>query len=202
MKGSTQSIESRIETLEPGTIILPSEFKDLGASTAVRKALSRLTTSKKIVRMGHGIYAIPREDPSLGALLPSLEDVAKALAEKESVRIRPTGLYALNRLGLSTQVPMRLTFLTSGHTKQIRIGKSSIVFRSTTARKLSMKGNVSSLLLLAMEEINLEGMSKSMSDRIRQLLMKEQKDNLRHDLRQTTSRISDFIIRNYPDVLK
>ena len=196
-RGSAKSIESRIGELEPGTVILPSDFKDLGTSTAVRKAFSRLTALKTIVRMGHGVYAIPRKHPELGMLLPSLEDVAKAVAEKERVVIRPTGQYALNRLGLSTQVPMRLTYLTSGHSKQIRIGQRTIVFKSTSARKLSMKGAVSSLLLLALEEIELEGIRGYMSDRIRELLEKEEDENLRHDLRQTSARISDFIIRNY-----
>jgi Family of unknown function (DUF6088) len=31
------------------------------------------------------------------------------------VRIRPTGAFALHKLGLTTQVPTRLVYLTDGH---------------------------------------------------------------------------------------
>jgi hypothetical protein len=36
------------------------------------------------------------------------------LRKKWSYRLIPTGAYALNKLGLSTQVPMKVVFLTDG----------------------------------------------------------------------------------------
>jgi hypothetical protein len=53
----TSQIEAKVKRAKPGQIFLPSDFKDLGTSTAIRKALSRLVEQKVLVRMGQGIYA-------------------------------------------------------------------------------------------------------------------------------------------------
>jgi len=143
-----QIIEKKVSRLKPGQVFLPSDFKDIGTSTAIRKALSRLVVSGQVERMGKGIYVIPKIDKVFGKVLPSIEQLAETLAKKEHVKIKPTGQYALNKVGLSSQVPMRLVFLTTGNSKKIQIGKNAIIFKSTTAKKLSMTGELSSLLFL------------------------------------------------------
>jgi hypothetical protein len=90
---------------------------------------------------------------------------------------------------------MKLVFLTSGHSKRIQIGKSTIIFKSTTAKKLSMKGDITSLLFLALEELDLQKLSVGQRDRIIQLLKKESPENLKHDLRLTQTKVSDFIVK-------
>ena len=147
-------IASKVKRSKPGQIILPSDFKDLGTSTAIRKTLSRLAEQKVLVRMGKGIYVVPIYDKVFGEVLPSMEEIAASLAKKEHVKIMPTGQYALNKIGLSTQVPMKMVFLTNGTKKNITIGKSSIVFQPTTTKKLAMVGTISSLLFLV--EVNLQ----------------------------------------------
>lgn len=52
-----------------------------------------------------------------------MEQLAEALAKKEHVVIKPSGQYALNKVGLSTQVPMRLVFLTTGNSKEFRLAR-------------------------------------------------------------------------------
>jgi hypothetical protein len=81
--------------------------------------------------MGQGVYVIPIHDKLFGEVLPSMEEIAASLAEKEHVKIMPTGQYALNKIGLSNQVPMKMVFLTNGTKKNITIGKSSILFQPT-----------------------------------------------------------------------
>jgi hypothetical protein len=190
-----QIIELKIRKAKPGSVFLPSDFKAMGASTAIRKSLSRIVVSGKLERMGQGIYVVPKVDRVFGKVLPSLEELAEVLSRKEHVKIKPSGQYALNKVGLSTQVPMKLVYLTSGHSKRIQIGKSAIVFKSTTAKKLSMKGDITSLLFLALEELDLEKLSVGQRDRIIQLLKKESPENLKHDLRLTQTKVSDFIVK-------
>jgi hypothetical protein len=101
--------------------------------------------------MGQGIYVVPIHDKVFGEVLPSMEEITASLAKKEHVKIMPTGQYALNKTGLSTQVPMKMVFLTIGTKKNITIGKSSIVFQPTTNKKLAMVGTISSLLFLGVE---------------------------------------------------
>ena len=190
-------IEAKVKRSKPGQIFLPSDFKDLGTSTAIRKALSRLVEQKVLVRMGQGIYATPIHDKVFGDVLPSMEEIAMALAKKDHVKIMPTGQYALNKIGLSTQVPMKMVYLTNGTKKNISLGKSSIVFQPTTTKKLAMIGTITSLLFLGLEELDLDNLSKTDINKIINLLKKEDKKKLKHDLKLAPARISDFVIKNF-----
>lgn len=192
----SSQIGNKIKRSKPGQIILPSDFKDLGTSTAIRKTLSRLVDQKVLVRMGQGVYVIPIHDKLFGEVLPSMEEIAASLAEKEHVKIMPTGQYALNKIGLSNQVPMKMVFLTNGTKKNITIGKSSIVFQPTTTKKLAMVGSISSLLFLGLEELDLNRLTESELEKIIDLLKKEDQNNLKHDLKLAPARISDFVIKN------
>ena len=190
-------IEAKVKRAKPGAIFLPSDFKDVGTSTSIRKALSRLVEQKVLVRMGQGIYATPIHDKVFGDVLPSMEEIAATLAKKEHVKIMPTGQYALNKIGLSTQVPMKMVYLTNGTKKNISLGKSSIVFQPTTTKKLAMIGTITSLLFLGLEELDLDNLSKSDTNKIFNLLKKEDEKKLKHDLKLAPSRISDFVIKNF-----
>lgn len=197
MKDSTNHIiEQKISRFKPGQIFSPSDFKELGSSTAIRKALSRLVEQGHVERMGQGIYVIPKNDKVFGKVLPSMEQLAEALAKKDHVKIKPSGQYALNKVGLSTQVPMRLVFLTSGNSKRIQIGKNAIIFKSSTAKKLSMKGDITSLLFLGLEELHLQKLSQTQMDRILELIKQEKPENLKYNLRLAPSKVSDFVVKN------
>lgn len=196
-KSINSQIEAKVKRAKPGAIFLPSDFKDLGTSTAIRKALSRLVEQKVLVRMGQGIYATPVHDKVFGEVLPSMEEIAATLAKKDHVKIMPTGQYALNKIGLSTQVPMKMVYLTNGTKKIITLGKSSIVFQPTTTKKLAMIGTITSLLFLGLEELDLDNLSKSDTNKIINLLKKEDEKKLKHDLKLAPSRVSDFVIKNF-----
>ena len=135
-------INSLLSTKKEGSLVFPSDFKGKGSEAAIHKALSRIVKEGKIKRLAHGIYYLPKTDPLLGELYPSAEEVAKMIAKKEKVRIRPAGAYALNRLGLSTQIPTKLVYITDGVSRQLKIGRTTIRFKGTTAKKLSMKGEL------------------------------------------------------------
>lgn len=190
------TIELKIGRLKPGDVFLPSDFKDLGTSTAIRKALSRLVKIGRAERMGQGIYVIPKYDKVFGKVLPSIEQISNILAKKDHVKIKPSGQNALNKVGLSTQVPMRLVFLTTGHSKRIQIGKSAIIFKPTTAKKLSMKGEITSLLFLGLEELDLKNISSTQLKHIQMLIKKDTSENLKYNLRLAPAKVSDFIIKN------
>ena len=69
------------------------------------KSLSRLAAQGKIRRLGLGIYDYPKLDPTFGMLTPSINALAKEIAEKNNSKLKITGAEAANVLGLSTQVP-------------------------------------------------------------------------------------------------
>jgi hypothetical protein len=81
--------------------------------------------------------------------------------------------------------------------KGIRIGKSTLVFRSTTSKKLAMHGSITQLLFLALEELDLDKLTRVEMDRIIALLQQEDPQKLKHDLKLAPARINDFVVRHF-----
>lgn len=113
-QGIEITIKSRITTHDRGWCFTAMDFEDLGSNDAIRRVLSLLQREKVIRRLAQGIYDYPKELEGFGIVPPNLNDVAKAIAEKNGVRIQPAGAHAANLAGLSEQVPGRLIFLTEG----------------------------------------------------------------------------------------
>jgi len=197
MKSVHQEVVNRIRALKPGSILFPTDFRGIGTDDAIKKALSRLVKESMLERLAHGIYFVPKNHPTFGKLYPSLEEVAEAVAEHEHVRIRPTGVYALNKLGLSTQVPTRQVYITDGQARQIKVGKGGIKFKPTTPKKFGMKGQISSLVIQALEELNLSQITPEMATRIRELLDKETPENLMEDIKLASAKVNDMLISLY-----
>lgn len=182
-----QSIENKIEksilSKPKGTLLLPDDFTAFGSSDAVRKALSRLQEKEIIKRVAHGIYVRPRICKILGPLTPSAEEVAKAIIKRDRIRIIPTGSFALNALGLSTQVPMNIVYLTDGSSRELYVGKRKIKFKKTAAKMLMAKGRISKLVILALKEIGNGYVTIEEEKKILSLLKKEDVKLLEHDIK-------------------
>lgn len=187
------AIEQKIAKGRKGQLLFLSDFRSMGSQSAIKMALSRLTTSGIIKRIAHGIYLIPKTDPLLGELHPSLEEIAQAIAKRERVKIKPTGVYALHKLGLTTQVPTRLVYITDGAPRQIKVGKAVIKFKATTRKKLALEGEISSLVVQALEELGVENINEDAQLRIKELLLKEDKKKLMNDIKLAPVRISDYL---------
>lgn len=175
-------IEKKIKVKSKGTLFFPDDFSQLGSSESIRKALQRLEEKGIIRRIAQGIYTRPIESKYIGEVLPSAEEVAKGVAKRDRIRIVPTGVYALNALGLSTQVPMKLVYLTDGAPREIKIGKRSIKFKKTTPKNLLAKGEISSLVIQALREIGIDNITPSEEDKIIALLKKETVNLLKQDI--------------------
>ena len=182
MKSVEFQIEKKIKVKSKGTLFFPDDFSQLGSSESIRKALQRLEEKEIIRRIAQGIYTRPIESKYIGEVLPSAEEVAKGIAKRDRIRIVPTGVYALNALGLSTQVPMKLVFLTDGAPREIKIGKRSIKFKKTTPKNLLAKGEISSLVIQALREIGIDNITPSKEDKIIALLKKENVNLLKQDI--------------------
>jgi hypothetical protein len=193
-----QSIHSQIETeikrKRRGKIIFASDFKRLGSNEAVRLTLFRLCKANLIIRLSAGIYLYPKISNRIGIVYPSIEDIAKSIAKRERARLIPTGLYALNRLGLSTQVPMRVIFLTDGAPRVIKVGKKATVrFKKTIAKHLSFKGKISTLVIFALKEIGKDKVTDGELKLIKEALTLEKEGNIVHDLMLAPEWISKII---------
>ena len=196
MQSIHNQIEKQIKKKRKGNIIFASDFKELGSGDAIRQVLSRLCKKEFIIRLSTGIYVYPKVSKQIGIVFPSIEDIAKAIAKREKSRLIPTGIYALNRLGLSTQVPMKVIFLTDGAPRIIKIGKKATVkFKKTVAKHLSFRGKISTLVVFALKEIGKGNITDSELQRIKEVLAYEKQENILHDATLAPEWISEIMIK-------
>jgi hypothetical protein len=188
-------IENVILRRKGGELLFPTDFRGKGTEDAIKKALSRLTQKGVLKRLAHGIYYIPKIDPVLGELRPGADDVVKMLAKKEKIRVRPAGAYALHRLGLTTQVPTKLVYITDGHPRLFKLGKMQIKFNATTPKKLATIGKISSLVIQALEEIGTENIDAKTESKLHELIKSEDPKKLKHDLALAPAKVNDYIVK-------
>lgn len=182
MQSIEKQIERSIKSKPVGSLFSPDDYIAYGSSDAVRKALDRLQDKRVIVRVAQGIYVRPKISKMIGPLTPTAEEVAEAIAKRDKIRTVPTGSYALNALGLSTQVPMNIVLLTDGSPRVIRVGKRTIKFKKTTPKNLLAKGKISRLVIQALKEIGNGKVSQEEEKKIIDLLTKEDKKVLKDDI--------------------
>jgi hypothetical protein len=132
--------------------------------------------------VAQGIYVRPKESSLIGKQTPTAEEVAEAIAKRDKIRTTPTGSYALNALGLSTQVPMNIVLLTDGSPREIKVGKRKIKFKKTTPKNLMAKGKISRLVIQALKEIGNGKVNEAEEKKILELLKKEDVKDLKYDI--------------------
>lgn len=194
-KSTDSKILSRIYGHGKGWVFTPNDFKDIGSRDAIASALKRHKQSGLIRQLARGLYDYPKSDPELGPLQPSTDNIAKALAGRDAARLQPTGAYAANLLGLSTQVPMKVTYLTDGLFRTVQIGKRQIILRRTTPRNMATSGKISGLVIQALRHLGQEHVNQQVIAQLDRALDGQAKSQLMKDIRYAPDWIA-AIIRN------
>ena len=181
MQLTERQIVSRIRARGRGFVFTPKLFTTSSDdSRAVATALGRLVRKGAIRRLAHGLYDLPEVHPKLGQLMPAVDDVVRAIQNSEAITVQPTGAYAANLLGLSTQIPMRVELLTDGRRKVIRYGKQEILLKPTSPRNMAAAGTKTGLIIQALRHIGqknvndtvLRKITEQLDDRDRKAMMK------------------------------
>lgn len=183
MESIDDKVIAKIKKAKKGSLFFIEDFLHLGSSKAVSKALERLVQKDEISRVSRGIYARLSTDPILGVLYPPTEQIAEAVRRRDKARIIPTGSLALNALGLSTQVPMNLVYLTDGAARTIQVGKRKIIFKKTSPRNLATIGKISGLVIQALREIGKDKLTQEEIAVILKHLKNEEPYRLLNDIR-------------------
>lgn len=175
-----------VEKAKEGTIFIPDDFTTCGTPDAVRSGLSRLCRNGNLCRFAKGIYYIPAYDKWDGTLRePSLDAIALKIAQRDNARIIPTGAYALNKLGLSTQVPTNIIYITDGSARQMRFGKGkSITFRhSNDLGNFAYQSQLMQLAVLAMREIGGKTITENQKEIIKKMITEHvSEQDFNHDI--------------------
>ena len=132
-------ILNQIANAPEGVPVSAKELLHLGSRVAVDQTLSRLVRRGSLMRVGRGLYVRPVEG-RFGIRPPEATKVVQALIEQRGESIVPHGSAAANQLGLTTQVPVREVYLTSGPTRKLRLGTQVVELRHAPAWQLALPG--------------------------------------------------------------
>jgi hypothetical protein len=121
MEPVAATILRQVRALPEGTPISARGLLHLGSRAAIDQALSRLEKGKELMRLFRGVYVRPVET-RFGTRAPAPEKVVAGLAATHAETVVPHGAAAANALGLTTQVPAKVVYLTSGKSRQLTLG--------------------------------------------------------------------------------
>ena len=132
-------------------VCTPKDFLDLGSREAVDQALSRLVKTGRLRRVGHGLYGRPRISKLLKRPTPvDMNAVIAAVARRDGVRIMPDGSAAANQLGLTNAVPARISFVTDGHSRALKIDGRTVRFRHAGPSVMQWTGRPAAAVVQAL----------------------------------------------------
>lgn len=177
----TKEIRNTIERNGPGRLYMVQDFADLNNDGLVTRALSRLENEGMLIRLAQGLYLYPARN-KYGILFPTIEKIAYAIAEKDKARIIPSGLTALNRLGLSTQVATNAVYITDATARELAIGNRKIIFKRAAPRNFAYKSDLFPMVVAAMKELGKDGVTDEHLKMIKQVIGKYGDiDEIRYD---------------------
>jgi hypothetical protein len=193
VKSIDKQFLARIRSHGRGWVFTPGHFDDLGSRSAISTILQRHCDAGVIRRLARGLYDFPRMDDQLGMLFPSTDAIASALAGRDGIRLQPSGAYAANLLGLSSQVPMKVVFLTDGRSRTVRIGNRTIVLKHTTPRNMMTAGKISGLVIQALRSLGKHQVDAEVIATLERRLDDKARRQLMKDIRYAPAWIADII---------
>jgi hypothetical protein len=135
MKTLSQRILNHAAHLPEGTPLGAKELLQLGKRAAVDQALSRLVRRNSLMRVGRGIYVRPVQT-RFGVRAPAAEKTVERIAHSRGETIASHGAAAANSLGLTTQVPTRIIYLTSGPSRHLKLGAQAVELKHAPSWQL------------------------------------------------------------------
>lgn len=183
MQSTVIKSKNRIYGNGRGWVFTPKDFSDLGASSAILMALSRLAKEGIIKRLAQGIYHYPVIHKKLGEIFPSPESIAGALVRQDKTKLLPSGAYAANLVGLSQQVPAKIQFLNDSIRRTIKVANMTIELKQTSRKTMATAGRISGVIIQALKHLGKENVDEAVISKIKKNLTEEQVKQIKKDIR-------------------
>lgn len=124
---------------------------------------------------------VPKTSLLVGKVVPpDTKAVVRVIAEKNNSQVEIQGAEAAWRLGLTTQVPARPVFETTGRTRAMKVGNKEVILKHVSPRKLTLAGRPAGLALSALYYLGKRGVSEKVIDTIRKRIPAEEFDALKN----------------------
>ncbi len=145
--------------MEGGSIIFATDFLDLCTERQAGRVLTDLESAGKIKRLARGIYCKPTQT-RFGPLYPDISKIVEAVAQRDHAQVLPSGYTAANMLGLSTQVPMAYTYITSGSSRKLTVEGKTINLQRAVPRNFAYKTRLAALIVQALKATREENIGR------------------------------------------
>lgn len=190
-------VKSRISHSKFGEVFFVSSFPEYDVEY-VTKLLSILEKEGTITRISKGVYVKARKT-RFGTLYPSASELVREIAKRDKAAVIATGDTAANQLGLSTQVPMNSTFLTTGSSRKLTLGKRTVTLKHGAPKNFAFKGKLIQDIVQALRSIGEQNLTSENERQIAKLLAESpEKETIEHDLRLAPVWMRNIINRNKP----
>ena len=165
------TLRERIEALPEDSVLFRSDFPEYH-SEFVGGTLAELTQEGMLVKLAQGVYAKPRRS-RFGLVLPSVDKIVQAIAARDNAEVLPSGMTALNVLGLSTQVPMKYSYLTTGSERIIKLENQEIRLKRGVPKNFCYETKLIALLVQALKTLKQPNVGEEELQVIRSLISRE-----------------------------
>ena len=164
-----------------------SDVIDLDSYDNLRKTLERMTKTNKIRRLMRGVYDIPKYNKTFNMFMPpSIEGIAQAIARSLNWNIYPSGNYALNILGLSTQVPSKYTYISSGPYKTYEFEGVIIEFKHASLKETNSFSYNTNLVIQALKILGKDNVTIKVLKKIKSVFSSEELCEICNEAKNTT----------------
>ncbi len=195
-KGYTELLDRRIREIPRGEIFVTSDFSDIADDNTIRRLLKRMADNGDIKRVASGIYYVPKVSSILKeAVPPSPEKVAYALARAHNWTIAPSEGTALNKLGLSTQVPVVWTYISDGPYRSRVVDGAQIDFKHVANRNITGMSPTTLLVVQALRAVREDRIDDTAIRKIRQRLSNDDISRLVAETERATAWIRRAVRR-------
>lgn len=169
-----EEIRKYIQSIEEGQSFKVKSLYHLAFTDNVRQILTRLVRAGEIQRVSRGVYVKPKYSPRIGITFPSAREITKLIAETTGETIGIHGAEAARQLQLTTQVPMRLIFYTTGYTREIKIRNQTVLLKHVNPSKLIAPGTVAGTVISALLYLGSEQISEKTVQKIKDQITVEE----------------------------
>ena len=189
-----ENVLDRIRSSGRGAVFTPKDFLDIGSRDAADQALSRLTHTGKLERLGRGLYHYPQMNRRLRIpIAPNIDAIADAIGRQTGSRVIPSGAVAANRLGLSTQVPAKPVYLSDGRARKVRVGNFEFQLKHASPKEMPAGNRTSAMVFQALRYIGKDAVDDRVVGPLRRALSAQQLRELLSDAKYTTDWIGDVV---------
>ena len=190
-----EQIKKRIDTTEPGTVFIPSDFFDIAEAVKVNMCLNRLTENGELNRVMRGVFAKPRYSNLLNTNVPPRsDDIAKAIARNYGWTVVPCSDTALNMLGLSTQVPTVLLYVSDGPYKTYEADGITLKFKHTDNKnEITAVSYQTALVIQALKALGKENITDKEIRKLSKILSQSEKQKMLAESQRITEWVYGYI---------